>query len=140
MMLSVCTQKPKYFASLLALAGGIFLTTPLIAHAATATLNYARVNNSISMGTTVTMSSGFSYWSGNQYNCNGGGATRQITVGLGPFFGPGTYSTPADKWGDFLNLPNGTYTLYAIASGQTTSSIPYTPWYASTGDTTLSIP
>jgi hypothetical protein len=54
MMLSVCTQKSKYFASLFALAEGIFLTTPLTSHAAIAHIDDFKVTlkqNNPPMGT-----------------------------------------------------------------------------------------
>jgi hypothetical protein len=112
------------------------------ASAATAALNYLKVGSNLDMGVTVTMSSSQSYWSKVDYHCNGGGSTRYRPKSVGFYYGPGTFttSTSPDEWEHFNSLPNGNYTLYAIASGVRMDVFPYQNWYASTGDTNLTIP
>jgi len=118
------------------LALGLCLATKP-AHAATAELYYSLNGSKLTMGVTVTMT-GYSRWDKVDYHCTG--RTYQ-PVNLVSFrFGPGTFSTSSNEEAEFLNLTSGNYTIYAIASGMNTATVPYTDWYASTGDTYFTIP
>ncbi|HZO88149.1 MAG TPA: hypothetical protein VFB38_07390 [Chthonomonadaceae bacterium] len=127
--------------SLLAVLSMAAMSRP--AQAATASLSDFVIGHSIGEAISVTLTSASSFWKHVDFHCNGPGTeTRTISRDLGPFYGPGTFgypglNDPAVQWD---NLPSGTYDLYAIASGSDTSTLPWTTWYASTGEKWVTIP
>src|SRR5688572_8457737 len=100
----------------LAVCLGSLTATGTPVKAATATLSFSRLNNSVSLGIYVTMSSGASYWSDVDFHCNkyGGPVIAHIYTLDPDVQGPGTFFMP-DPFN--FTVSSGDWYAYAVAHG-----------------------
>lgn len=124
---------------------GVFFVFGLasVAWAATATLQYVVGSGFVDEQNTVSMSSTDSYWYGGHFNADKvGGPTNRHNYSTSHWGDPpATFNHPEDPNMDhFSNLSAGTYNLWAVADGYTSSQWPYVPWSASTGGVLRNVP
>jgi hypothetical protein len=102
------------------------------ANAATATLSYSLVNNTLNETARVTIQESTSYMYETDFYCNllggyGLPSHRSSVV----VWGPVTDYAVQDP-DNFILMQSGRYELYALVHGYMTSTFPWTPWDIST--------